>query len=76
MSVAVTNVPRSEARILSMRPSSRDGLYALASAWQASNDSSKIRPFARPSPTPPREGATAAADSGAPIYWPDGPSAA
>jgi hypothetical protein len=75
MSVALTNFPRPEARVLSMRPSSRDGLYALASAWQASNESN-VRPFARPSSP-----ASSSADKGVstgepPQYWPDGPSAA
>jgi hypothetical protein len=73
--VALTIVPRPEARVLSMRPSSRDGLYALASAWQASNGSN-IRPFARPS-TPSSAGADQrASDADASPYWPDGPSAA
>ena len=74
MSVALTNFPRPEARVLSMRPSSRDGLYALASAWQASNESN-VRPFARPSAPAvgrPRQGAS----GDQPPYWPDGPSAA
>jgi hypothetical protein len=72
--VALSIVPRTEARILTMRPSSRDGLYALASAWQASTESN-VRPFARPAARPaaaPDE--TAAAPE--PPYWPDGPSAA
>jgi hypothetical protein len=75
MSVALTNFPRPEARVLSMRPSSRDGLYALASAWQASN-ASNVRPFARP-PAPVSSGAEPGTTSGEqPPYWPDGPSAA
>lgn len=73
--MALTIVPRPEARVLSMRPSSRDGLYALASAWQASTGSN-IRPFARPS-TPSSSGGEQSAEGadGSP-YWPDGPSAA
>lgn len=72
--MALTIVPRPEARVLSMRPSSRDGLYALASAWQASTGSN-IRPFARPSaPSAGADQRTADGD-GSP-YWPDGPSAA
>ena len=75
MSVALTNFPRPEARVLSMRPSSRDGLYALASAWQASN-ASNVRPFARPS-TPASAGSDQGTTTGEqPPYWPDGPSAA
>ena len=73
--MALTNFPRPEARVLSMRPSSRDGLYALASAWQASNESN-VRPFPRPS-APPTAGSSQGATSGEqPPYWPDGPSAA
>ena len=75
MSVALTNFPRPEARVLSMRPSSRDGLYALASAWQASNESN-VRPFARPSAPASAGSDQAAAASEPPPYWPDGPSAA
>ena len=75
MIVALTHFPRREARVLSMRPAARDGLYALASAWQASNESN-VRPFARPSAP-----ASAGSDQGTttgdqPPYWPDGPSAA
>jgi hypothetical protein len=75
MSVALTNFPRPEARVLSMRPPSRDGLYALASAWQASN-TSNVRTFARPQApaSPGSEPATASGEQ--PPYWPDGPSAA
>jgi hypothetical protein len=73
--VSLTIVPRPEARILSMRPSSRDGLYALASAWQASNGSN-IRPFARPSTPSSSGGDQAAAVADGSPYWPDGPSAA
>lgn len=72
--MALSIVPRTEARILTMRPSSRDGLYALASAWQASTGSN-VRPFARPAAQP----ATASGEPEAtsePPYWPDGPSAA
>ncbi|HWJ56565.1 MAG TPA: hypothetical protein VNR90_10095 [Vicinamibacterales bacterium] len=73
--MALTNFPRPEARVLSMRRSSRDGLYALASAWQASNESN-VRPFPRPS-APPTAGSSQGATSGEqPPYWPDGPSAA
>ena len=73
--MALTNFPRPEARVLSMRPSSRDGLFALASAWQASN-ASNVRPFARPS-TPASAGSDQGTTTGEqPPYWPDGPSAA
>ena len=73
--MALSLVPGSEARRVSMRPSSRDGLRALAAAWQASNQSN-IRPFARravqaPSSPEPDRGAPEP-----PLYWPDGPSAA
>lgn len=73
--MALTNFPRPEARILSMRPSSRDGLYALASAWQASNDSN-VRPFTRPSAPASARSGQGGAQVGPPRYWPDGPSAA
>lgn len=73
--MALSTDSRSGARILTMRPASRDGLYALASAWQASTERS-VRPFRRPSEpaaTAP-EGADASSDD--PPCWPDGPSAA
>ena len=73
--MALSTDSRSGARILTMRPASRAGLYALASAWQASSEPS-VRPFRRPSapaPTAP-EGADASSDD--PPCWPDGPSAA
>jgi len=74
MTVSLTIFPRPESRH-GMRPSSRDGLYALASAWQASNESN-VRPFPRPS-APPTAGSSQGATSGEqPPYWPDGPSAA
>ncbi|MEO5820797.1 MAG: hypothetical protein ABIT71_09845 [Vicinamibacteraceae bacterium] len=71
MSLAI--FPRPVAR-LTTRPS-RDGLYTLASAWHASNDSN-VRPFARPA-APAAADATPVADAAEPPpYWPDGPSAA
>ncbi len=73
--MALTNFPRPEARVLSMRRSSRDGLYALASAWQASNESN-VRPFPRPSAPPPAGSGQGATSGEQPPYWPDGPSAA
>ncbi len=74
MSLAI--FPRPVAR-LTTRPS-RDGLYALASAWHASTNESNVRPFARPA-APAAAAATPAADAAEaepPPYWPDGPSAA
>jgi hypothetical protein len=69
----LTIVPKREGRVLSMRPSPRDGLYALASAWASSERS--VRTFeAKP--------AAAAAEKpgndapAQPDLWPDGPSAA
>ena len=74
MTVSLTIFPRPESRH-GMRPSSRDGLYALASAWQASNGSN-VRPFTRPA----APAATSQDQDGKapepPLYWPDGPSAA
>ena len=71
--MALTIVPKREGRVLSMRPSPRDGLYALASAWASSERS--VRPFpAKPgAPTGdnPDNEAPAGRDD-----WPDGPSAA
>ncbi len=72
--MALSIVPRTEARVLTMRPSSRDGLYALASAWQASTGSN-VRPFARPS-APPATAPGEPETPSEPPYWPDGPSAA
>ena len=63
--MSLTIFPRPESRH-AMRPSSRDGLYALASAWQASNGSN-VRPFTRPAapaasqPGPGRQRSRAAA---------------
>ena len=73
--MALAIVPRPAARVLTMRPASRDGLYALASAWQASTDSN-VRPFARPASPSGASGEPADAASEPPPYWPDGPSAA
>ena len=73
--MALSTDSRSGARILTMRPASRAGLYALASAWQASTEPS-VRPFRRPgapAATAP-EGADTSSDD--PPCWPDGPSAA
>jgi hypothetical protein len=73
--VALSIVRRNDARILSMRTSPRDGLYALASAWQASNGAN-VRPFGRPA-TPASTDANQSTEAAAePPYWPDGPSAA
>jgi hypothetical protein len=73
--VALSNDSRTGARILAMRPSSRDGLYALATAWQATHEPN-VRPFRRiVAPTSPAaSGSDPSADE--PPYWPDGPSAA
>jgi hypothetical protein len=70
--VALSLVPRSEARATAMRPSSRDGLRALAVAWRATQE-----PTARPSArvVPPADPSPSNA-GGEPLYWPDGPSAA
>lgn len=73
--MALSIVRRNDARI-PMRTSPRDGLYALASAWQASNGASSIRPFGRPA-TPASSDANQSTEAAAePPYWPDGPSAA
>jgi hypothetical protein len=73
--MAPSSDSRTGARILTMRPASRDGLYALASAWQASTESS-VRPFRRPSaPAATAPDGTDASGDDAPC-WPDGPSAA
>jgi hypothetical protein len=64
----------STARVLPMRPApSRDGLYALASAWHHSG--ADIHPFVRPT-RPARSNPTRAFDAPEPPYLPDGPSAA
>jgi hypothetical protein len=72
--VSLTIFPRPELRGAT-RPASRDGLYALASAWRATTETN-IRPFARPAARP----AAAAGDGDATApetpYVPDGPSAA
>jgi len=72
--VAASIVPHSDSRVIAMRPSSRDGLGALAAAWQATQGPS-VRPFARvtttPAPDAPRSEPVAE-----PPYWPDGPAAA
>jgi len=73
--MALSTDSRTGARILTMRPASRDGLYALAAAWQASTEPS-VRPFRRPSaPASSAPGGADASSDDSP-YWPDGPSAA
>jgi hypothetical protein len=73
--VALSLVPRSDARAIAMRPSSRDGLGALAAAWRATQQPATVRTFARAATTPPAD--ASASDAGdEPPYWPDGPSAA
>jgi hypothetical protein len=73
--MALSTDTRSGARILTMRPASRDGLYALASAWQASTEPC-VRPFRRPSaPAATAPDAADASTHDGPS-WPDGPSAA
>jgi hypothetical protein len=72
--VALSLVHRTDARAIALRPSSPDGLRALAAAWRATQEPATGRPTARPlSPADPP-----ASDAGdaAPPYWPDGPSAA
>ncbi len=70
--MALSLVPRPEARALAMRPSSRDGLRALAAAWQATREpTATVRPFGRVVPQ-----ADTPSTVGEPPYWPDGPSAA
>jgi hypothetical protein len=73
--MALSSETRTGARILAMRPSSRDGLYALATAWQATHEPS-VRPFRRvvAQSTPVSSSSDPSADE--PPYWPDGPSAA
>jgi hypothetical protein len=72
--MALSTESRTGARILAMRPASRDGLYALAAAWQASSQPS-VRPFRRPS-APASSAPRSEASSDDPPCWPDGPSAA
>ena len=67
-------VPRSEARVIAMRPSSRDGLGALAAAWRATQGPS-VRPFTPVAGTPSAQAPSSDA-AAEPPYWPDGPSAA
>lgn len=70
--MALSLVPRSDARTTASRPSARDGLRNLAVAWRATQEQT-VRPFPRPAPS------VEAPPSGAddePCYWPDGPSAA
>jgi hypothetical protein len=73
--VALSIVRRNDPRILAMRPSPRDGLYALASAWHASNDAN-VRPFGRPAAPPAGDTSEGSDATAEPPYWPDGPSAA
>ncbi len=61
-----------EHRVLPMRPASREGLYVLASAWQASGAS--IRPFTRPGCT--RRPAQGNGETDPPEPPPEGPRAA
>jgi hypothetical protein len=70
--VALFLVPRSEARPIAMRPSSRDGLRALAAAWRATQAPGE-RPLVR---VGPRADAPSPDGGNEPPYWPDGPSAA
>jgi hypothetical protein len=73
--VALSIVRRNDARVLTTRTSPRDGLYALASAWQAST-SGNVRRFERPE-APASSDANQSTEAAAePPYWPDGPSAA
>ena len=72
--MALSIVHRSEARVLAMRPSSRDGLGALAAAWQATQGPS-VRAFAPVAGTRPADAPSSDA-AAEPPYWPDGPSAA
>jgi hypothetical protein len=61
-------------RVLPMRPApSRNGLYALASAWHSSG--ADVHPFVRPNRST-RQNPTQAFDKPEPPYLPDGPSAA
>jgi hypothetical protein len=71
--VSLAIFPRPAAR-LTTRPSSRDGLYALASAWQASTESN-VRPFTRPAAQTTSASQPTETTDPAP-FWPDGPSAA
>ena len=73
--MALSIVRRNAARVLTARTSPRDGLYALASAWQASSGGN-VRTFERPA-APAAGDANQSTDAVAePPYWPDGPSAA
>jgi hypothetical protein len=79
--VPLSLVPRSDARAIAMRPSSRDGLGALAAAWRATQQPTTVRTFARvAATTPPADTSTPDASTSEtgdePPYWPDGPSAA
>jgi hypothetical protein len=67
--VALSLVSRSAPRTTAMQPSSRDGLRALAAAWQTTQESA-VRPVPRVVSSPASDGRDE------PPYWPDGPSAA
>jgi hypothetical protein len=73
--VTASNRSPQDARVIAMRPSSRDGLGALAAAWQASQGPT-VRPFARVAAAPPADAPRAGRVAAEPPYWPDGPSAA
>ena len=65
---------RPEARVLTMRPATRAGLYTLASAWHVTQESN-VRPFVR-RPAQATHGEAESSVNAEPPYWPDGPSAA
>jgi hypothetical protein len=69
----LTIVPKREGRVLSMRPSPRDGLYALASAWASSERSARTCEAKPAAAAAGKPGTDAPAG---PDVWPDGPSAA
>jgi hypothetical protein len=58
-----------------MRTSTRESLYALAAAWQASTGSN-VCPFTRPASSRSSRADAATTTDAEPPYWPDGPSAA
>jgi hypothetical protein len=72
--VALSLVRPTDARTIALRPSSPDGLRALAAAWRATQEPTTERPKVRPA-TPADAPASDAGDA-VPPYWPDGPSAA
>ena len=72
--MALSLVPRTEARPVSSRPSARDGLSSLAAAWRATQQPG-TRAVSRVVTTAPTD-TSVSGTVDEPPYWPDGPSAA